>query len=111
MVEKGGTKVYIQLLYSEALGDPRVQYVLVLAAYPASWPICHKQRSEPHEYIRISFASQKEAEERSQQTAGPQRINYALLLKMAKPWVRLQQTAGPQRINSALFISFWKGHS
>jgi hypothetical protein len=80
MVEKGGTKVYIQLLYSEALGDPRVQYVLVLAAHPASWPIRHKQSSEPHEYIRISFACQKEAEERSQQTARPQRINSALFI-------------------------------
>jgi hypothetical protein len=59
MVQKGGTKAYIQLLYNEALRDPRVQYVLVLAAYPMSCPTCHKQRSEPHEYIIISLQAGK----------------------------------------------------
>jgi hypothetical protein len=61
MVEKGGIKAYIHPLYSEVLRDPRVQNVLVLAAYPMSCSTCDKQRSEPHEYIRKSFTRQKGA--------------------------------------------------
>jgi hypothetical protein len=70
MIEEGGFKAYIPPLYNEALKDPGAQFVLVLAAYPMNCPTCHKQRSEPHEYIRISLQAEKKPRNAANQLLG-----------------------------------------